>query len=400
MSAKRKQDFSAVISGVGKSAIGRPIDRSPLDLTLDAVLSALADAGLNPGDIDGISTWPGYAKEPAGFSPVAIADIKESLRLELNWYCGGMEQPGQFAAIANACAAVSTGMANHIIVFRTIAEASAQAEMRKSPPKMTEPPKADSRYQWQLPFDALSTVNWVALYAQRHFHDYGTTREQLAQIALNARRNAQLNPDALFSKPLSMDDYLNARMISEPLCLFDCDTATDASTAIIISAADSDTTDGLRKRPLKIESVGTALHGRDSWDQFQDLSSVAAMESAANMLWSGTDLTPADVDIAQLYDGFSFFTLAWLEALGFCGKGEGGSFVEGGHRIALDGELPLNTDGGQLGAGKRHGFGFLHEACQQLWGECGDRQVKSDPRVAVVAVGGGPQSTCLLLSRS
>lgn len=388
--------FDAVISGVGKSAIGRPLDRSPLDLTLDAVLSALDNAGLEPKDIDGIATWPGYQKEPAGFSQVSIADIKESLRLELDWYCGGIEQSGQFAAIANASAAVSTGLATHVIVFRTVAEASAQAAMRKSPPKMTAPPKADSRYQWQLPFDALSTVNWVALYAQRHFHDYGTTREQLAQIALNARRNATLNPDAIFRDPLSMDDYLEARMISTPLCLYDCDTVADASTAIVVSAATA--TNGLRNKPLRIESVGTALHDRDSWDQFEDLASVAAMKSAADMMWSKTNLQPSDVDIAELYDGFSFFTLAWLEALNFCGKGESGAFVEGGQRIARDGSLPLNTDGGQLAAGKRHGFGFLHEACIQLWGEAGEHQLGSSPEVAVVAVGGGPQSTCLLLT--
>jgi acetyl-CoA acetyltransferase len=196
-----------------------------------------------------------------------------------------------------------------------------------------------------------------------------------------------------------MDDYLAARMISSPLCLFDCDTAADASTAIIVSATDQAVTSGSGRTPIKIESVGTALHGRDSWDQFEDLSAVAAMNSAAAMMWSRTDLTPSDVDVAQLYDGFSFFTLAWLEALGFCDKGQSGAFVEGGGRIALDGELPLNTDGGQLAAGKRHGFGFLYEACQQLWGTCGERQVAGDPSVAVVAVGGGPQSTCLLLSR-
>lgn len=396
MSIDSKLNFNAIISGVGKSAIGRPLDRSPMDLTLDAVLAAVEKAGLTVADIDGIATWPGFQKEPAGFSPVSIRDIKEALRLQLNWYCGGLEQSGQFSAIANACAAVSTGLAKHVVVFRTIAESSAQAAMRKSPPKMTAPPKADSNYQWQLPFDALSTVNWVALYAQRHFHDYGTTREQLAQIALNARRNAALNPDALFRDPLTMEDYLQARMISSPLCLYDCDTNADASTAIIVSAAE--TAPDLKCRPIKIESVGTALHGRESWDQFEDLASVSAMESAARMMWAKTDLTPKDVDVAQLYDGFSYFTLAWLEALGFCGKGESGSFVEGGHRIALDGELPLNTDGGQLAAGKRHGFGFLHEACMQLWGECGERQVSPQPKTAVVAVGGGPQSTCLLLS--
>jgi len=199
MSAK---GFDAVISGIGRSAIGRPLDRSAMDLTLDAVLMAVSDAGLEVKDIDGIATWPGAQKEPAGFSPVSIPELKEALRFKLNWYCGGMEQSGQYAAIANACAAVTTGMARHVIVFRTITEASAQAamreSMRKSPPKQSAPPKADSRYQWQLPFDALSTVNWVAPYAQRHFHDYGTTREQLAQVALNGRRNAQLNPDALF----------------------------------------------------------------------------------------------------------------------------------------------------------------------------------------------------------
>jgi acetyl-CoA acetyltransferase len=116
------------------------------------------------------------------------------------------------------------------------------------------------------------------------------------------------------------------------------------------------------------------------------------------MLWRRTQLRPADVDVAELYDGFSFLTLAWLEALGFCGKGESGPFVEGGARIALDGELPLNTQGGQLSGGRLHGYGFLHEACVQLWGEGGERQVPGSPQVAVAAAGGGPLAGCLLLT--
>jgi len=128
-----------------------------------------------------------------------------------------------------------------------------------------------------------------------------------------------------------------------------------------------------------------------------------AVRDAAAMMWERTDLGPADVDVAELYDGFSFITLAWLEALGFCGKGDGGPFVEGGSRIALDGELPVNTHGGQLSAGRLHGFGFLHEACVQLWGEGGERQVVRPggrrPEVAVAAAGGGPLATSLLLSR-
>ena len=117
------------------------------------------------------------------------------------------------------------------------------------------------------------------------------------------------------------------------------------------------------------------------------------------MMWQRTDIRPADVDVAELYDGFSFIALAWLEALGFCGKGEGGPFIEGGKSIALDGTIPLNTHGGQLSAGRLHGYGFLHEACLQLWGEGGARQVPGDPRLAVAAAGGGPLGGCLLLSR-
>jgi acetyl-CoA acetyltransferase len=170
----------------------------------------------------------------------------------------------------------------------------------------------------------------------------------------------------------------------------------DGSTAVIVSRADR--ARDLRRLPLRVEAVGSALRGRPSWDQFDDLTTMA-MRDAGAMLWQRTDLRPADVDVAELYDGFSFLAMAWLEALGFCGKGESGPFVAGGTRIALTGELPLNTHGGQLSAGRLHGYGFLHEACVQLWREGGARQVSGDPRVAVAAAGGGPLGGCLLLVR-
>jgi acetyl-CoA acetyltransferase len=131
------------------------------------------------------------------------------------------------------------------------------------------------------------------------------------------------------------------------------------------------------------------------WD---DLTTMPARSAAAHM-WSRTDLRPADVDVAQLYDGFSWLAMSWLEALGFCGHGESGPFIEGGARIALDGELPLNTSGGQLSAGRLHGYGYLHEAVLQLRGEAGARQLTGRPEVAVVANGGGPIAGCLLLTR-
>ncbi len=146
-------------------------------------------------------------------------------------------------------------------------------------------------------------------------------------------------------------------------------------------------------RPAHVNAVGTALRGRASWDQFDDPTSMAARDAAASM-WERTDLRPSDVDVAQLYDGFSILAMVWLESMGFCGRGESGSFVEDGTAISRSGVLPLNTAGGQLSGGRLHGFGLIHEACVQLRGEGGDRQVRrrrdSLPEVAAVSNGGGP----------
>jgi len=136
---------------------------------------------------------------------------------------------------------------------------------------------------------------------------------------------------------------------------------------------------------------------RATWDQRSDITTMAAHDAAA-ALWLNTTLTAADVDMAQLYDGFSFLTVMWLEALGFCEHGAAGEFIEGGDRIALNGPLPINTSGGQLSGGRLHGMGFLHEACVQMWGEGGDRQVPRTPEVVAVGVGGGPVAGSMLLS--
>ena len=144
--------------------------------------------------------------------------------------------------------------------------------------------------------------------------------------------------------------------------------------------------------------MGAALHGRPSWDQFDDLTTMANRDAGAQ-LWARTDLKPSDAQMLQAYDGFSFLTMSWIEALGFCEVGESGPFIEGGERIARDGVLPLNTHGGQLSAGRLHGYGFLHEAAVQMWGEAGDRQIATPPEVGVVAAGGGNTCGCLLLVR-
>jgi len=395
----------AAITGIGQSDVGRRLGRDPLALTLDACLAAIADAGLRPSDIDGLATYPGAMGGAPGFTGAGVTEVHDALRLRLDWYSGGIERPGQLGCVIDACAAVACGYARHVLCFRSVWEGTAQGKggragigvgggaggggggFRASGPML----------EYTLPFRAYSAASWIALVAQRHFHEYGTQREQLAQIALNARRNAAGNPKAIYREPLSLDAYLGARMISTPFCLYDCDVPCDGATAVIVSHVDA--ARDLRRAPLRVEAVGSALRGRPSWDQFDDLTTMALRDAAA-MMWERTELRPTDVDVAELYDGFSFIALAWLEALGFCPKGEGGRFIEGGAAIALDGQIPLNTNGGQLSGGRLHGFGFLHEACVQLWGEGGARQVPNGPRVAVAAAGGGPLGGCMLLSRA
>jgi acetyl-CoA acetyltransferase len=195
---------------------------------------------------------------------------------------------------------------------------------------------------------------------------------------------------------MTMDDYLAARMISSPFGLYDCDVPCDGSVALVVSAVDA--APDLRQQPVFVEAVGTQVIDRISWDQGV-LSHEPQTRGPAAHLWTRTDLRPDDVDVAELYDGFTFNCLSWIEALGFCGIGEAADFLADPGRIALDGELPLNTFGGQLSAGRTHGYGFLHEAVVQLRGEGDARQV-AGAQVAVVSTGGGTPGGCFLLTNN
>jgi acetyl-CoA acetyltransferase len=240
----------------------------------------------------------------------------------------------------------------------------------------------------------LSGANWIAMNDSNHYNRYGTTREALATIALNARKNAGLNPVAIYQEPLSRDQYFEARMISSPFGLYDCDVPCDGSIALVVSAVDE--AFDRRHPPVLVDAVGTQIIDRVSWDQGTLSHEPQTMGPAAH-LWSRSSLRPHDVDVAQLYDGFTFNCLSWIEALGFCGIGEAGDFLADPGRIALAGELPLNTFGGQLSAGRTHGYGFLHEAVVQLRGDGGPRQVEG-AEVAAVSTGGGTPGGCFLLT--
>ena len=379
------------LTGIGMSEIGRRLGRPAVSLAVEAAREAIADAGLEPSDIDGMATYPGPGIP--GFSEGGVTAMIDAHGISPTWHAGGVETSGQTGSVVNAMLAVSAGLCRHVLCFRTVTEGSLRHQRRGR----SQPPTrlADDMMAYRIPFGAMSAANWIALAASQYQHRYGLDRETLGWIALNARANAALNPFAIYREPLTMDDYLSARMVTTPLGLYDCDVPCDGSIAVVVSHRDAAV--DLRRIPVGVAAVGTGVSERQSWDQ-GTLTHEPNVFGPATHLWSRTDLRHGDVDVAELYDGFTFNCLTWLEALGFCEVGEAADFLEGGRRIALDGELPLNTHGGQLSAGRLHGFGFLHEAIVQLRGEAGLRQV-AGAEVALVASGGGTPGGALLLTR-
>ncbi|KCZ94232.1 thiolase family protein [Hyphomonas johnsonii] len=371
-----------------------------MSVMLDAVDEALAGAGLTLSDIDGLSTFPSTYNLGAGAkndSPIDVIELKETLGLDVNHFSGSTEGPAQFASIFEAIGAIMSGQATHVLCYRALAQHTQQLINRTKPRKEADGyERVSGKWVYHRPFNVVSPVAPTAMMFRRHCHEFGTTKEQLGDLVVNTRANAVRNPRAIYRDPMSKHDYLNARMICDPLGLFDCDALLDAATVVIVSRLDA--ARDLKKPPLVIESFSGRMGGRYSWDQFEPKSGMMALENGPH-LWKGTDFSPSDVKVANLYDGFSPQTLIWLEALGFCGRGESGPFVEGGRRIALDGELPLNTGGGQLSGGRMHGFGLLWETCIQMWGEGGDRQVPGDVNLGVAAAGGGPLAGSILLRR-
>ncbi|WP_197380326.1 thiolase C-terminal domain-containing protein [Mycolicibacterium mengxianglii] len=384
----RKFEEHSAITGIGASRMGRRLMVPPLSLTIEACEVAIADAGLTLADIDGLSTYPGL--DVAGMGEGGVSALEGALGIRPTWINGGMDTFGPGGSVIAAMMAVATGMARHVLCFRTLWEATFSQLMKEG---RASPPGGSRTTSWQMPFGATSAAHTLAQNAQRHFHRYGTTRETLGWIALNQRANAALNPTAIYRDPLTMDDYLSARMITTPFGLYDCDVPCDGAVAVIVSAVDA--ARDLAKPPVLFEAVGTQIVERTDWDQSTLTHEPQVLGQSAH-LWSRTSLRPKDVDVAELYDGFSFNCLSWLEALGFCGIGESKDFLDGGANIARDGIIPLNTHGGQLSHGRTHGMGLIHEAVTQLRGEAGERQV-ANARVAVASSGGLTPSGVLLL---
>lgn len=382
-------EHRSVLSGIGRSTIGRRLMVDPLSLTVDACLAAVDDAGLTLDDIDGLSTYPGPG--PMGMSEGGVTAVEEALRLHPTWINGAMELPGPGGSVVAAMSAVANGLCRHVLCFRTVWESTYRAlGLGRGGGR------ASGWQAWTAPFGALSPANWLAINASQYLHRYGATRELLGRIAVNGRTNAGRNPAAIYRDPMTMDDYMEARPISSPFALYDCDVPCDASIAVVVS--DASAAGDLPRPAVRVEAVGTQILERVSWDQGTLTHEPQVLGQSAH-LWTRTDLRPADVDLALVYDGFTFNAVSWLEALGFCGIGEAQDWIGDGTRIGLGGDLPVNPHGGQLSEGRTHGYGFLYEAVTQLRHQAGERQV-AGACTAVVTSGGGTPSGVMLLQRA
>jgi len=398
MVSQDKYEDKVAVTGIGMSPIGRRLMLPPLSLAVSAIMAAVEDAGLTMADIDGLSSYPGSGPA-SGFSEGGISAVEDALGIRPVWYNGGGETFGPAGSVIAAMMAVAAGLARHVVCFRTVWQATYAARQRAA--GTAGNPYGMGSWAARVPgftgfYGADSAANYLAMQASHHFRRYGTTRETLGWVALNQRANAALNPDAIYRDPLTMDDYLNARLITTPFGLLDCNVPADASIAVIVSAIE--TARDLRHPPVLVEAVGTQITERVVWDQSTMTHEPQVLGPSAHM-WSRTSLRPADVQVAELYDGYTFNCVSWLEGLGFCGIGEAKDFLDGGKNIAREGGVvALNTHGGQLSAGRTHGMGLVHEAIVQLRRDGGARQV-AGAEVAVASGGGLTPAGVILFRR-
>lgn len=383
---RQRFEHRVALTGVGRSAFGRRLGRTPLALSVEAARGAIDDAGLDASEVDGLCAYPGTTGLP-GVSDGGVRGLEQALELRPTWHCGAAEVPGQAGVVVAAMLAVAAGLCRHVLCVTSVS-ATALPRLR------ADGERIGGEGQWRLPFGAVSPAHWIALHASQYMERYRAGREALGWIAISARAHAARNPAALHRDPVDMADYLAARSITSPFGLLDCDVPCDGAVALVVSALDR--ARDLRHPPVRVDAVGTQMAEPQSWDQ-GTLTHQPNLFGPAAHLWSRTSLRPADVDVALLYDGFTFNALCWLEALGFCGVGEGGDFVAGADRIGPGGVLPLNPHGGQLAAGRSNGFDNVGEAVLQLRGGADARQVPG-AEVAVATSGGGIPAGCLLLT--
>ena len=357
--------------GYAQSQIYRRADVPLSALTLKACRDAIEDAGLRPEQIDGLSTTPalpagGSHNDVDGIDVVTVNYVAEHLGLRPRWWVNHQGSGGMItSSLAHAVNAVAAGGANYVLVHRALHNPSGRYHGNAST-------QAPGTRQWTAPYGYAGPAAGVGIQYMDYMQRYGATREEMATLVVQIRKNAQKIPEAYwYGTPLTTEDYLSARMIGDPISILDCDLPVDAVAAFVLTSAEraKDT----KHRPVYIAGY---TQGQPSYPQtFHTLDDV--MEGGlhnAQKLWDNTGLTAKDIDVPQIYDGYTPLTYFWLETLGFCPIGEAHRFIQGG-AIDVDGKFPLLSGGGNQGNGRLHGVPHARECYLQLSQRAGDRQL-------------------------
>jgi acetyl-CoA acetyltransferase len=375
------------VLGVAQAGLGHAGDLTDQEIIALAAADAVAQSGLTLGDIDGLITssltspwWALRTAEYLGIRPTFI---------ETTMFGGS----SFVADLLTARRGILAGECRHVLITYGDTPRSAPSSSDINRMRALLDPQV-----YEHPYKPFNPVSSYALAAARHMHEYGTTREQLAEVAVAARAWAQLNPDAFSRDPLTIDDVLSAPLISDPLGVRDCCLVTDGAAAFVVTSAERAA--DLHSEPIDVLGVGHS-HSHRQISSMPDVTVTAAVQSGATA-FAEAAVEPADIDLVQLYDAFTINPILFLEDLGFCAKGEGGDFVSGG-RIAPGGDLPVNTNGGGLSFGHPGMYSafLVVEAARQLRGACGERQVAGAGLALVHGNGGvlSHQATAILSRR-
>lgn len=375
------------VVAVGYSSFNRHGPADPRQMAYQACIEALADAGLPASAIDGMYSYrfPGE---------LAIHEVARMMGMNNLGVFGEMvveTNPSGLVGALQGVMAVASGAAETVMAYRCMTRASGYAGAVSA---NTEPIGGVAQYL--DPYGYAGVLMGIGARKRRRLHDLGGSPEDYGQIVLNARRWAAMNPRAVLREQLTMDDYLNGRVIADPLLVFDCDYPINGAVATIITTAER--ARNLCQRPVLVDAMAysNGVKPDTGWAFGEDFL-FGGTRLCAERLWSRSKFTASDIDIAQLYDGFTHVVISWLEALGFCGIGEFGDWVEDGRRIGPGGQLPVNTSGGHLAEGRVHGLQLLTEAVVQLRGQAGERQVP-DASTAVVTSAFGPQNAAMIVN--
>jgi acetyl-CoA acetyltransferase len=369
------------LSGVGYSKVTRSADLPLAAHALEAVKGAIADSGLKMEDVDGLSTYPelpatGHA-EVDGISVVSVNCMMAMLKLpNLTWHMQvGSNNIG--GAVQQAANALLAGVCRYAVVWRAM-------HNPKGTYQNLPGAQAVGATQFTGPFGFGGPGQHMAVAYTRYLERHSQSRDKMVTLALIQRKHTQHNPHAFFyGTPLTREDYFNSRMVAYPFCLYDCDIPVQGAVAVVLTTAER--ARDLKPKPAYLASYGQRLHFEVAGRIGSLADYMEGGASSAKLTWERSGFSPKDVDVAQIYDGFSASVLYGLESYGFCKPGEALDFIQGG-RIALDGELPLNTFGGSLGTGRIHGLWHIIEGALQASGRAGSRQVK-DVRVSFVGAG-------------